>query len=56
MGIVISIGKWGGIWISFSGIGKRISLGYVAITIYPFDGDVLIRAAANWQDVQKKTQ
>ena len=48
MAIIISIGKWGGIW-AYKGWGLRICLGFVAITILPTDGDNIIYWASQYQ-------
>ena len=45
MAIVISIGKWGGIY-AYRGFGLRICVGWIAVTILPVDGDDLLAAAA----------
>lgn len=44
MSISISIGRYGGFYV-FSGFTKRICLGWIALTFYPFDIDGLIRNA-----------
>jgi len=54
MGILISIGRWGGVWVDFTTHGKRISLGWVAFTFYPMDGDKLLFAASNWSHIQQQ--
>ena len=43
-GIIISIGKWGGIYIA-RGWMWRFALGFVAITFVPRDGDDIIELA-----------
>ena len=48
-GILISIGKWGGVWVSRNTYAPRIALGWVAITFLPFDGDDLIHMATQNQ-------
>lgn len=53
MGILISIGRYGGFYISLNSFGKRIYLGWVAVTFYPVDGDQLILAASNWMTIEK---
>lgn len=57
MAIVISIGKWGGIY-WYRGFGLRLCLGWIAFTILPVDGDDLLKAAAiaceDYQDKQKE--
>lgn len=45
MGIMISIGKWGGIY-AYKGFGLRLCLGWVAITIFPRDGDQILELAS----------
>ena len=47
MTILFSIGKWGGIY-AYHGFGWRLCLGWIAITILPVDGDVILDAAAKW--------
>jgi hypothetical protein len=53
LGILISIGKWGGVYIA-KGQGLRIAIGWIAFTLYPFDGDVLLHAAAYGSDEYRK--
>ncbi len=48
MGIIISIGRWGGVWVSLSTWAKRICLGWLAITYVPTDGDDVLKAASDW--------
>lgn len=38
MSLVINIGKYGGFYIHW-GYTKRICLGWIALTVYPFDID-----------------
>lgn len=45
MAIIISTGKWGGIY-WYHGFGLRLCLGWVAITFLPVDGDVILEQAA----------
>lgn len=45
MAIIISIGKWGGVY-AYRGFGWRLCLGYIAITYLPYDGDTVLEAAA----------
>lgn len=52
MTILISIGKWGGIYL-YHKHSIRICLGFVAITILPTDGDNILAAAANWITYQQ---
>jgi len=40
--ITISFGKYGGFY-NFSGYGKRICLGWLAITYYPEDIDEILK-------------
>jgi len=49
MCIVISIGKWGGVYF-YKGYGIRICLGWIAITILPTDGDNVLDFASKWAD------
>ena len=44
MGIMVSIGKWGGVYATW-GWSKRICLGWVAISIFPIDGDTILELA-----------
>ena len=45
MAIIISIGKWGGVWV-YKGYGLRLCLGWVAVTILPVDGDNILHLAS----------
>lgn len=47
MGIMISIGKWGGVYVA-RGWALRICLGWLAITLFPVDGDYILAAASYW--------
>ena len=51
MAIVISIGKWGGIY-WYQGFGVRLCLGWIAFTILPVDGDDLLDAASRRLDAR----
>lgn len=51
MAIIISIGKWGGIYL-YHGYGWRLCLGWIAITYLPVDGDVVIEAARRYIDMK----
>jgi hypothetical protein len=53
MAVVISIGKWGGIYTHFAW-SWRVCIGWVAITIFPVDGDKIIDAASKWVDLCQK--
>ena len=44
MGILISIGKWGGIYV-VNCWAPRICLGWIAITFFPVDGDDILKLA-----------
>ena len=46
MGILISIGKYGGFYAHKSLFGLRICLGWMALTIFMRDGDKLLHMAA----------
>ena len=46
LGIMISIGKWGGVYIA-RGWTLRIALGWLAITIFPCDGDDILNLASH---------
>ena len=46
MGILISIGKYGGFYVHKSVFGLRICLGWVALTFFMRDGDHLLHMAA----------
>lgn len=48
IGIMLSIGKWGGIYFLFGKQywSKRICLGWIAISIFPCDGDVILAMSA----------
>ena len=45
MAIMISIGKWGGVYGYFRW-SWRVCLGWIAITIFPTDGDNLLALIA----------
>lgn len=47
MGIVISIGKWGGIYFSRAW-SWRLCLGWIAISICPCDGDWILDMASRY--------
>ena len=47
MAIIISIGKWGGVYL-YRGFGFRIALGWIAITYFPVDGDRIINYALKY--------
>ncbi len=47
MGIMISIGKWGGIYFARAW-SWRLCLGWVAISIFPCDGDDIIEMASRY--------
>lgn len=47
MGVLLSFGQWGGIYATSNGGGYRIGLGWLAITILPFDGDILMEVATH---------
>lgn len=49
VGVLISIGKWAGFFVGW-GRSKRISLGWIAFTFFPFDGDALIIALGQTLD------
>jgi hypothetical protein len=55
LAILISVGKWGGVYVVL-GFGWRLSLGWVAITILPFDGDRLLEAAAKWANTPGRSE
>ena len=44
MAIIISVGRWGGVY-GYLGFGMRLCLGWIALTILPVDGDDIINAA-----------
>jgi len=44
MCIIISVGKWGGIYL-YKGFGFRVCLGWIAITYFPTDGDNFLELA-----------
>jgi len=46
MGIMISLGKWGGLYFA-RGWSWRICLGWVAISVFPCDGDTIVDMAAH---------
>ena len=54
MGIVISIGKYGGFYIVTKS-SFRICLGWIAITFFAFDGDYLLQLAAERADQLKES-
>ena len=47
IGIMISVGSWGGVYYA-GGWSKRLCLGWVAVTFFPVDGDVIIDAASRF--------
>ena len=49
MAIIISIGKWGGMYF-YRGYGTRLCLGWIAITYLPTDGDYILDAAAKYAE------
>lgn len=57
MAIVVSIGKWGNVYF-YRGFGWRLCLGWIAITILPMDGDVILDWASRFikHDVIKEGQ
>lgn len=42
MSVILSFGKWGGIYI-YHGFSFRVCLGWIALTIIPVDVDELFR-------------
>lgn len=50
VGCLIAIGRWGGFNLDAGAFGIRLSLGFVALTFTPFDGDALIDIAARGID------
>jgi len=46
LGILISIGRWGGVYVALHGFAPRVCLGFVAITLLPCDGDDMLQLAA----------
>ena len=44
MCVVISIGKWGNVYF-YHGFGWRLCLGWIAITVFPVDGDIILEMA-----------
>jgi hypothetical protein len=53
MSLVFSIGRWGGIYFHLGYTG-RVCLGFVAITWFPVDIDLLLEKAANKNDLQEQ--
>jgi len=51
--IVISIGKWGGVWV-YKGYGWRLCLGWIAFTFLPTDGDNILLLASKASDILYK--
>jgi len=47
LGVIISVGRWGGIYIKMAW-AWRVCLGWIAITVIPRDGDDLLAAAAEY--------
>lgn len=47
MTLNISIGKWGGIYISLSRESWRLCLGFIAFTIFWFDLDFMLEGMAD---------
>ena len=45
MGIMISIGKWGGFYLAKHAFAPRLCLGWIAITIFRCDGDDILALA-----------
>jgi len=48
MAIMISIGRWGGAYLKRAW-GLRVCLGWIAITIMPIDGDIILGMAGDYQ-------
>lgn len=46
MGLLISIGKWGGLYLYWHGFAPRLCLGWIAITLFFTDGDDILELAA----------
>ena len=42
MSIILSIGRWGGVYVHYRGYTWRICLGWLAITFVPEDIDVVL--------------
>lgn len=42
MSIILSIGRWGGVYVFFRGYSLRPCLGRIALTILPEDIDVVL--------------
>jgi hypothetical protein len=56
MGILISIGKWGGVYAHTShDFSWRICLGWIAFTLFFFDGDEILKMAAEGARHGKET-
>ena len=46
MTILISIGEWGGVYVKASRRVFRMCLGWVALTLMPIDGDLILLLAS----------
>ena len=51
--IIISIGKWGGVYWS-NRFGIRLCLGWIAFTVFPVDGDLILECAARYCGMLKR--
>jgi hypothetical protein len=51
-GLVISFGKWGGIYLSGFPTLPRLCLGWIAFTLFPVDGDEIIKGYLS--DMERK--
>ena len=42
MSIILSLGRWGGVYVHYRGYTRRICLGWLAITFVPEDINVVL--------------
>ena len=57
LGIVLSVGRWGGVYMKWSSWGCfRLCLGYVALTIILRDGDDVLMAASKYGEMLEKQE
>lgn len=50
MGLMISIGKWGGIYFVPHAFAPRLCLGWIAFTLFKSDGDNIIEMARRYAE------
>lgn len=55
MGLLISIGKWGGIYFMPHVFASRLCLGWIAFTLFMVDGDDILEMALKYSEAQDGT-